>query len=107
MSRDNTSQAPVHEEVYPGTPKSLLMLVKIMGVIMVLLFLGLIAGIIWKATNRTTPPITTDVTMELGLDPATIRQMALDGNTLAITTDKDLLVIDLKLRKVILRSSKP
>jgi hypothetical protein len=103
MASDSTETPPVHQ----GPSLALLRLVKIMGVILVLLFLGLIGGIIWKATNKPSTPPVTDIVIDLGIDPASIRLMALDGNTLAITTDKDILVIDVAKRKVILRSHKP
>jgi hypothetical protein len=103
MASDSTSEATVH----PAEPKALLRLVKVMGVILAMLFLGLIGGIIWKATHK--PPLSpvSDVVMHLGVDPATIRLMSLDGNNLALATDKEILVIDLRQSKVILRSFKP
>jgi hypothetical protein len=107
MSSDSTGEAPVQSEVYPGPAKGLLTLVKVLGVILVLLFLALIGGIIWKATHKSAPVPTTDVMMDLGIDPSAIRHLQLDGNTLAISTDTDLVVLDVKLRKVILRSKKP
>jgi hypothetical protein len=100
MSSDSTGEAPIH----PGPSKGLIFLVKAMGVILVLLFLALIGGIIWKATNKAAPAPVADIVMDLGIEPASIRHMELDGNTLAITTDKELLVLDVKQRKVILRS---
>lgn len=103
MSSDSTGDTPV----YPGPPKGLLMLVKVLGIILVLLFLGLIAGIIYKATNKAPPAPVADVVMELGVDPAAIRHMALNGNTLALTTDREIVVVDVAKRKVLLRSSKP
>jgi hypothetical protein len=99
MASDSTEPTSVH----PGPPPGLLRLVKVLGAIMVLLFLVLIAGIIWKATNRAVP-VETPVTIDLGIDPASIRHLALDGGQLAITTDKEVLVIDVKTRKVLLRS---
>jgi hypothetical protein len=103
MASDSTEMPPVHQ----GPSLALLRLVKIMGVVLVLLFLGLIGGIIWKATHKPPTPPATDVIMDLGIDPASIRLLALDGNNLAITTDKDLLVIDVAKRKVMLRTQKP
>ncbi len=103
MASDSTETPPVHQ----GPSLALLRLVKIMGVVLVLLFLGLIGGIIWKATHKPPAPPETDIVIDLGIDPASIRLMAMDGNTLAITTDKDILVIDVAKRKVILRSHKP
>jgi hypothetical protein len=45
--------------------------------------------------------------MGLGIDPASIRHMALESGTLALATDKEVLVIDVAKHKVILRSGKP
>jgi hypothetical protein len=103
MSSDSTGDTPV----YPGPPKGLLLLVKALGIILVLLFLGLIVGIIWKATNKAPPTPITDVVMDLGVDPGAVRHMQLNGNTLALTTDKEIVVVDVAKRKVLLRSSKP
>ncbi len=101
MTSDSTDSPPV----YPGPSPALLRLVKIMGVILVLLFLGLIGGIIWKATHK--PPELKEVVLELGIDPASIRHLELDGNTLAIATEAELLVVDVAKRKVIIRHLKP
>jgi hypothetical protein len=101
MTSDSTDQATVH----PAPSKALLRLVQILGLILLLLFLALIGGIIWKANNR--PPEVKEAIFELGIDPATIRHLAVDGNTLAIATDRELLVVDVAKRKVIMRSSKP
>jgi hypothetical protein len=106
MASDSTGKAPVQAEVHPGPSKGLLLLVKVLGVIMVLLFVALIVGIILKAQNsKVAPPV--NVVMELGIDPASIRHLALDGGNLAIATDKELIVVDVKQRKVTLRSFKP
>jgi hypothetical protein len=101
MTSDSTETPPV----YPGPSKGLLRLVKILGMVMVLLFLALIGGIIWKATHRV--PDVKDVVFELGVDPAAIRHLALDGGILAIATDRELLVVDVAKRKMIMRSVKP
>jgi hypothetical protein len=101
MTSDSTEMPPVH----PGPSKALLRLVKILGVIMLLLFLGLIGGIIWKATHKA--PDVKDVIFELAIDPASIRHLALDGSTLAIATDRELLVVDVTKKKVLIRSTKP
>ncbi len=102
MTSDSTETPPV----YPGPSKGLLRLVKILGLVMILLFLALIGGIIWKATHKV-PVGVKDAVMELGVDPAAIRQLAIDGNNLAIVTDAELLVIDVAKRKIIIRSVKP
>ena len=102
MASDSTGEAPIH----PEAPKGLLRLVKTLGVVMLLLFVALIGGIIWKATHKAPPPPVADVVMDLGIDPASIRHMALEGGNLAIATDKELMVIDVRQRKISLRSFK-
>lgn len=104
MASDSTGEAPIQPQVYPGPAKGLLVLVKVLGIILLLLFLALIGGIIWKATHKAVPVPVADIVIDLGIDPANIRHLELDGNTLAITTDKELLVLDVKQRKVMLRS---
>lgn len=91
--------------VQPKPPKALLRLVYIMGIILVLLFLTLIVGIIWKAQHRPPPP-RLEVPVELGIDPAKVRLMNFNGNLLALTTDTELVVIDVNKRQVILRSAR-
>ena len=103
MASDSTGESPVH----PGPPKGLLFLVKALGVILLLLFLGLIGGIIWKATNKAPPSPATDVIMDLQIDPKAVSHMELNGNNLALTTDTEIVVIDVAKRKVLLRSTKP
>jgi len=103
MRSDSTDTPPVHQ----GPSLALLRLVKIMGVVLVLLFLGLIGGIIWKATHKPPAAPATAVVLDLGIDPASIKHLAVDGNTLAIVTDGEIVVIDVAKRKVIMRSGKP
>ena len=102
MTSDSTETPPVHQ----GPSLALLRLVKIMGVVLVLLFLGLIGGIIWKATHKAPVPPATAVVEDLGIDPASIKHLAVDGNTLVIATDGEIVVIDVGKRKVIMRSGK-
>jgi hypothetical protein len=68
-----------------------------------LLFLGLIGGLIWKAMKPKAPPPVVQTVQELGLAPADIRLMELDGDRLALTTSKELVVIDLKTKTVLMR----
>lgn len=103
MASDSTGDGPIH----PAPPKGLLLLVKALGFILVLLFLGLIGGIIWKATHKVPPTPVVDVGMDLGVDPAAIRHMELNGNILALTTDQEIVVVDVAKRKILLRSKKP
>ncbi len=107
MASDSTGEGPVHTEVQAGQAKGLLLLVKVLGIIMLLLFVALVGGIIWKATHKAPTVPVADVVLDLGFDPASIRHFSLDGNTLAMATDKEILVVDIAKRKVILRSSKP
>ncbi len=103
MTSDSTETPSVHPS---PAQQRLLRLVKALGLLMALLFVGLIAGIIWKATTtKTVVPIA--VEMDLGLDPASIRHMTFNNGQLAIATDKELVVVDVKQRKVLLRSAKP
>jgi hypothetical protein len=94
------------EAVHPGPPPGLVRLVKVLGVIMILLFLALVGGIIWKSRQPATQPVMQDVVMELGLDPAAIKHMELSGNVLALSTDQELVVIDVRARKITLRAKK-
>jgi hypothetical protein len=103
MTSDSTGTNPVH---HGPSQERLLKLVKLLGIIMVLLFFALIAGIIWKATHRPPPAPATSVIMELGIDMASVKHMTLDGDRLALATDKELLVIDVRKREVLLRTSK-
>ena len=104
MASDSTGEGTVH----PGPSKGLIWLVKALGIILVLLFLALIGGIIWKATHKAPPAlVVVDVILDLGIDPASVRHMAIDGNYLALTTDQEILVIEIAKRKVTLRSRKP
>ncbi len=77
--------------------------VYIMGVVLVLLFLGVIAGLYWKMKSRSVavPP---SVSVDLGLSQSQIKQMILDNGRLAVTTDTELVVIDVPTRSVILRT---
>jgi hypothetical protein len=83
--------------------KNLLRLVYIMGLVLVLLFLGLIGGVIWKSTRAKPVATAQSLAMDLGLSASGIRQTEMDGNFLAITTTTELVVIDLVKRKVLLR----
>jgi uncharacterized membrane protein (UPF0136 family) len=83
--------------------KKLLRAVKLMGVALVLLFLALIGGIIWKATQPKPAPVAESLALGLGLKAADIKSVAIDGGTIAITTTSELIVVDAARRKVLLR----
>jgi hypothetical protein len=91
----------------PASARRLLRLVYIMGVVLVLLFLILIAGIIWKANHKTPPrPEAPPQAVNLGL-PADvdIRAAALDGDRLVITTARQVIVVDVRKNTIISRIS--
>ena len=100
MSNDNTGA--VAFEPTDGQ-KKLLRAVKLMGAALVLLFLALIGGIIWKATRPNPALPAVEQVTDLKLVPSDIRQMALDGDRLAVTTAEELIVIDLRSKTVVLR----
>ncbi|MCA0432814.1 MAG: hypothetical protein LCH46_06090 [Proteobacteria bacterium] len=98
MTNDNT---PSLEQT--AAQKKLLRLVYIMGMILVLLFLLLIAGIIWRATRQAPPPKPADITLGLGLKASDVKDVDLDGGLMAVTTSQELIVVDVSKRKVLLR----
>jgi hypothetical protein len=98
MSNDTT---PEETHVATAGQKRLLRVVYGMGIILVLLFMSLIGGIIWKATHKAPPPET--LTLGLGLKAADVKAVAVGGGTIAITTTNELIVIDATRRKVLLR----
>lgn len=91
----------------PASARRLLRLVYIMGVVLVLLFLTLIAGIIWKANHRAPPaPEPAAQTLDLGLPPAAdIRAASLDGDRLLVITARQVIVVDIRKNTVISRVS--
>ena len=91
----------------PPSARRMLRVVYIMGVILVLLFLALIATIIWKANHRSVAPPPPPVqTLGLGLPQgADIRTASLDGDRLVVTTATEVIVVDLKKNAVISRVS--
>jgi hypothetical protein len=112
---NHMNEAANENQKYEPTPqqKKLLRLVYIMGIVFVLLFLGLIGGLIWRASTSKSVPVAVPLEAELmnnvggaGFDPADIRQLDLDGDRLAITTSHALIVVDLKSRKILLRVQK-
>jgi hypothetical protein len=99
-----THETPEAEKFEPtAAQKKLLRAVYIMGILLVLLFLGLIVGIIWKSTQPKPPASVDAQSLNLGINPADIKLMDIDGNILAITTASELIVIDVVKKKVLLR----
>ena len=94
----------------PGVPPSarlLLRVVYIMGVVLVLLFLMLVGGIIWKSTRKAEPkPDVPPATLSLGLPQgAEIREAQLDGDRLVLNTGSEVIVIDLRKNAIVSRLS--
>ena len=92
-----------HEVKQPGL-KFLEAAVYIMGGLLVLMLLGLIGGILWKATHRVEPPPPQAQLINLGLAAGTdAKTMTLDGDRLAINTGAEIIVIDIRKNAVIAR----
>ena len=90
-------------ELPPGA-RRMLRVVYIMGIILVLLFLALIATIIWKANTKSPPPPPVVQNLDLGLSPAAdIRSAQLDGDRLVITTAREVIVVDIKKNAILSR----
>jgi hypothetical protein len=87
----------------PPVNRYLVFAVYFMGAIIVLLFLGLIAGIIYKIKTRAALPEGTGL-VELGLPPAAqVRDATLTGDRLTINTGSEVFIVEVSTRKVLLR----
>lgn len=89
----------------PRQARILLRVVYIMGVILVLLFLLLIGGIVWKAVNRQPAvgeqrPSSIDLALPAG---TAIQSMLLDGDRLAINTGREVIVVDVRKNVILSR----
>src|SRR5260221_8091708 len=103
---DNQGVPLGHQEPEVKQPglKFLKAAVYIMGGLLVLMLLGLIGGILWKATHRTEPPPPQTQLMNLGLAAGTeAKTMTLDGDRLAINTGAEIIVVDIRKNAVISR----
>jgi hypothetical protein len=91
----------------PPSARILLRVVYIMGIILVLLFLTLIGGIIWKSTRKAEPkPEIPPAAIGLGLpEGAEIRSTEIDGDRLILNTGVDVIVIDLRKNAIVSRIS--
>jgi hypothetical protein len=84
----------------PASERLIVRVVYIMGILLVVMFIVLVFGIIWKATRPAPPPAPTP-TIELGLTPGTtIQSTELDGDRLAIRTTDEIIVIDLRKNRI-------
>ena len=72
----------------PPSARLLLRIVYIMGIILVLLFLLLVGGIIWKSARKAEPQaVAPPATLSLGLPQASeIRTAEIDGDRLVVNT---------------------
>jgi hypothetical protein len=91
-----------NEQVVQPPPKALLRLVYIMGIVLVLLFLGFIGAVIWKAKARK-PVVPVSPEMELPLNGAKVVSSALQDGQLLVTTESELIVVDVNRKTVVLR----
>ena len=91
----------------PPSARMLLRAVYIMGIILVLLFLTLVGGIIWKSTRKGEPkPDLPPAVIALGLPAGTeVRSTEVDGDRLVITAADEVIVIDLRKNAVVSRIS--
>ena len=92
------------EPVVSVQSKRLLKLVYIMGIILLLLFFGLVAGIIYKAKNRAEVVVAETQTLAIGLPPdEKFTNVVLSGDRLTINAGRTVYVIDVRTNRVILR----
>jgi hypothetical protein len=91
----------------PRSARILLKVVYIMGIILVLLFLTLVGGIIWKSARKADPkPVAPPATLSLGLpEAADIRSAEIDGDRLVLNTGREIIVIDVRKNIIISRIS--
>ena len=91
----------------PASARLLLKIVYIMGIILVLLFLTLIGGIIWKSTQKSVPkPVPPAATLNLSLPEGTeIRSAEVDGDKLVLSTGREVIVIDIRKNAIVSRIS--
>jgi hypothetical protein len=95
-------------EAAPGVPASarlLLKVVYIMGIILVLLFMTLIGGIIYKSTQKSVPkPVPPAAALNLSLPAGTdIRSVEIDGDRLVLSTGREVIVIDIRKNAIVSR----
>jgi len=87
----------------PPVNRFLVWAVYFMGAILLLLFIGLIAGIIYKIKTRVSLPTGT-TQIELGLPAgAQARDASVVGDKLIINTGGEVFVIDISSRQILLR----
>jgi hypothetical protein len=87
----------------PPVNRFLVALVYGMGVLLVLMFLGLIGGIVWKFKQRAALPERSGI-VGLGLPAAAqIRDAQLTGDKLTINTGAEVFVVEVSTGRILLR----
>ena len=87
----------------PPVNRLLVFAVYFMGAVLVLLFLSLIGGIIYKIKNRVVVQEGTGL-VELGLPASSqVREAILTGDKLTINTGTEVFIVEVSTRKVLLR----
>ena len=92
----------------PPSARLLLRVVYIMGIILVLLFLTLVGGIIWKSSRKADPKVAPLRPPRLGLNlpqGSDIRSAEIDGDRLVLNTGREVIVIDLRKNAIVSRIS--
>lgn len=89
----------------PPTARLLLRVVIIMGVVLLLLFVALVGGIIWKSARKAEPMADAPPPqISLGLpQDAEIRSTALDGDRLLINTGREVVIVDIRKNAIVSR----
>jgi hypothetical protein len=96
--------ANLDEPVVSTPPKWLRKLVYIMGIILLLLFFGLVAGIIYKANHKAEVVVPEAHVLDIGLLPDDkFTDVVLNGDRLTINAGRIIYVIDVRTNHVILR----
>ena len=89
----------------PALAKLLLRVVYIMGIILVLLFMILVGGIIWKSMKKgepVAPPVA--AALDLALPAGTsVQAMELDNDRLAVNTGAEIIIIDIRKNVILSR----
>ena len=102
---ENPTLEPAAAADVPPTARLMLRIVYIMGVVLVLLFLALVGGIIWKSAQK---PARDAAEAPHGIDlglasGSAVKSMALDGDRLAVDTGTEIIVVDLRKNAVLAR----
>lgn len=81
----------------------LVWLVYIMGAALVVLFIGLMVGVIYKATHRSPAEVKPATVLDLGIAAGELRSTELDGDRLVITTAQEIIIVDARQGRVMLK----